>query len=104
MIPETVQPIAELAAKIRADLAEGERLADQHNVELGPYDELDHNDVLALLAVVDAVIELPERAQQLDQQAAHLNDVPKSTCLAEAAGIRTAVGHLGTALAGARRD
>jgi hypothetical protein len=102
-MPEPVAPIAALAAKVRADIAEGHKLADQHGVELGPHDEIRHEHVLAVLAVLDAFAELPKLAAELEADAASKD--PASTDALRlnmrARGLRDAAHHVSQSLAAA---
>lgn len=95
--------IRHLVERVRAQLAEGERLADEHKVDLGLQDEVDHDDVLRLLAVTDAVAELPARAQALETDAASRDpeSVMTLTLNARARGLRDAYDHIAKALAAA---
>lgn len=101
-----IDPVAELAAAVRGDVAEGERLADDHQVELGPYDEVRHEHVLALLAVIDAVSDLPGKAAAFESEAAAKD--PASTAALQlnsrARGLRDGIDHITAALAKIRHQ
>jgi hypothetical protein len=93
-------PVTELAAAVRADIAEGEQLAEEKQVELGPYDEIRHEHVLAVLAVIDAVGDLPGKAAAFEASAA-AKDPASATALqlnSRARGLRDAIVHITAAL------
>jgi hypothetical protein len=96
-----IDPVAELAAAVRGDVAEGERLAEEHQVELGPYDEIRHEHVVALLAAIDAMASLPDKAAAFEASAAAKD--PASTAALQlnsrARGLRDAIDHITAALA-----
>jgi hypothetical protein len=90
---------------VRFDIAEGERLADDHQVELGPYDEIRHEHVRALLAVIDAVTDLPGKAAAFEAAAA-AKDPASTTALqlnSRARGIRDAIDYITAAVASKQR-
>jgi hypothetical protein len=93
--------VADLAAAVRGEVAEGERLAGDHQVELGPYDEIRHEHVLGLLAVIDAVADLPRKAAAFEESAAAKD--PAGTAALQlnsrARGLRDAIDHITAALA-----
>ncbi|MDB4873543.1 MAG: hypothetical protein JWL97_4547 [Gemmatimonadales bacterium] len=95
--------LVSLVDRVRAQLAEFERLADELDVELGPHDEILHDDVLKLLAVVGAVAAFPAMAAALETDAGN-RDPDSATTLtlnARARGLRDAYKHTTAALAAA---
>jgi hypothetical protein len=101
-----VADLEELAAKVRADIADGEQIAERYNVELGPHDEVRHEHLLALLAVADAAAQLPDLAAELESDAA-CQDPAGTKALqlnSRARGLRDATDHITQSLTSAGAD